>query len=476
MKMVGLEEKLDGLGLSQYYAILMENGFDDWQTVLDITENDLNDLGFKLSHRRVLQREISKARSASTPGSSHTLPTARIPSAGSPTVKASSSTPRPPAAERRTKRRYRWHPQPDPNAPKRPKTAYVTFADHLRNDPSVARLSFVEIAREVGRQWQLMDSTLKQQWEAQTAAEMQDYEDQMDVYRRTDAYQEYQRYLESFRRAPGKTTRQRLSTHSSSETVPGQERSGSVDSREGGRAYSISSAGEPNEFLHEKCRKALLRAMIELKQLKQDHDGFDPPETEAMPPDDLARAAISALLDGFGPLVYIFSKEQVEELLRVAYDTSSRPDSILLTELCIMSAVGGLFEPGSISAAIVRQLAATALALLEAVILANETYLRIMRILCCFTIYALLQKHLSARYCAAAALAIARWRYPQLGIDGDGIATRESWRKVYRTVVFLECWMSYTLGHSPENIFMHLKVRRPGRRPLAEITSFVVYP
>ena len=156
-----MEAKLESLGLAQYTTILYKNGFEDWETVLDITEEDLDSLGFKRGHRRVLQREIATTRgSISSPDESR-YPTGAVP--GGAAVAALDSF------EKRAKRRYRWHPRPDPNAPKRPKTAYVNFADHLRSDSSIASLSFVDIAREVGRRWQTMDAVSKQAWENQAA-------------------------------------------------------------------------------------------------------------------------------------------------------------------------------------------------------------------------------------------------------------------------------------------------------------------
>jgi len=53
-----LGERLERVGLSQYLEILVAEGFDSWETVLDITESDLNALNFKLGHRRKLQRAI----------------------------------------------------------------------------------------------------------------------------------------------------------------------------------------------------------------------------------------------------------------------------------------------------------------------------------------------------------------------------------------------------------------------------------
>jgi SAM domain (Sterile alpha motif) len=167
--MESLETKLEQLGLAQYTEALIENGFENWATVLDITEDDLDELGFKLGHRRILQRDIAIQREPPpSPGETRTPSASQSGNeALSPTIAAEDSSNAP---GKRPKRRYRWHPRADPNAPKRPKTAYVKFADHLRTGTEVAGMTFVDIAREVGRQWQIMDADTKQEWENQAAA------------------------------------------------------------------------------------------------------------------------------------------------------------------------------------------------------------------------------------------------------------------------------------------------------------------
>jgi len=67
--MSGLGERLERLGLAQYHDVFVAEGFDTWETLLDITESDLlvhrphyrccyadadrNALNVKLGHRRV---------------------------------------------------------------------------------------------------------------------------------------------------------------------------------------------------------------------------------------------------------------------------------------------------------------------------------------------------------------------------------------------------------------------------------------
>lgn len=113
---------LERLGLTEYLQVLCENGFHSWETVVDITEEDLTALNFKLGHRRALQREIATFRGVPSslslePESIPVEPTSLSTSALE-TLTRQTSTPPP-----RGKRRYRRHPRPDNNAPKKPKTA-----------------------------------------------------------------------------------------------------------------------------------------------------------------------------------------------------------------------------------------------------------------------------------------------------------------------------------------------------------------
>jgi hypothetical protein len=54
-----LYSQLIKLGLQEYFRVLVSNGFDTWGKVTSITELDLDHLGFKLGHRRQLQRKIA---------------------------------------------------------------------------------------------------------------------------------------------------------------------------------------------------------------------------------------------------------------------------------------------------------------------------------------------------------------------------------------------------------------------------------
>ncbi|OAL45796.1 hypothetical protein IQ07DRAFT_518897, partial [Pyrenochaeta sp. DS3sAY3a] len=45
------------------------------------------------------------------------------------------------------------HPQLDPNASHKPKTAYVLFSEHVRQDPTLSHASFTKISKKTGMRW-----------------------------------------------------------------------------------------------------------------------------------------------------------------------------------------------------------------------------------------------------------------------------------------------------------------------------------
>jgi hypothetical protein len=119
---------LERLGLTEYCAPLFDNGFHNWDAVVDITEDDMTTLNFKLGHRRLLQREIATFRGVPQslslePETSSPEPTSLSTSALESFTKQT-TTPPP-----REKRRYRRHPRADSNAPKKPKTACMRRAN-----------------------------------------------------------------------------------------------------------------------------------------------------------------------------------------------------------------------------------------------------------------------------------------------------------------------------------------------------------
>ncbi|KAF4968067.1 hypothetical protein FSARC_4485 [Fusarium sarcochroum] len=232
-----LESIFAELGLSQYLGVFVEQGFDEWDIILDIQESDLDALGVKLGHRRKLQRRIANARGIS-PSASLVTPVRPT----SEDAKSDGAQPEPTRTEAQpegqgvAKRKYRRHPKPDENAPERPPSAYVLFSNNLKSQ----NLTFTEIAKLVGENWQNLNAGEKESYESQANADKEKYHRDLMEYKKTPDYRKYMQYLHEFKEKQAKRTqadvskrtkldhaRLRHSSSSSSTMTPGNTSSGS---------------------------------------------------------------------------------------------------------------------------------------------------------------------------------------------------------------------------------------------------------
>ncbi|MCJ1241465.1 hypothetical protein MMC14_009470 [Varicellaria rhodocarpa] len=220
--MTELEPVLARLGIVHYLQAFLQEGFDTWETVLDITESDLDVLKVKLGHRRAslplscpppaayivpsivrLQREIANARGLTfdqligstargisnddnSAGLGEERYDARV--SESKAIGAGSG-----------KRKYRRHPKPDENAPDRPPSAYVIFSNKIREDLKPLNLTFTEIAKRVGESWQVLSLEEKETYESQASALKERYTLELIEYKKTLKYHEYAAYLADFK-------------------------------------------------------------------------------------------------------------------------------------------------------------------------------------------------------------------------------------------------------------------------------------
>ncbi|KAI0013355.1 hypothetical protein F4779DRAFT_388788 [Xylariaceae sp. FL0662B] len=198
--MNSLEEIFGELGISQYLDPFVEQGFDSWETILDITESDLDALGVKLGHRRKLQRRIANYRGVS-PGTYLVSPTRT----SIEDAKLDLSRSEPAKSENKdgtgvAKRKYRRHPKPDENAPERPPSAYVLFSNKMREDLKGQNLTFTEIAKLVGENWQNLTRAEKEPFERQAHEAKERYNCNLVNYKKTSEYRKYSEYLNEFRK------------------------------------------------------------------------------------------------------------------------------------------------------------------------------------------------------------------------------------------------------------------------------------
>lgn len=198
--MIDLERALSWLGLSQYLERLVQAGFDSWETVREITEEDLETLNVLLGHRRKLQREIANSRRlAERSNQDHDHFPFPIQSGHHDAEDGSwPQIPTDPPAMAQRKRGYVYHPKPDTNAPERPYSAYVLFSKAVREDLKSQPLSFTNISKEVGERWQRLTLEEKHGWKLQSAVPRERYKTDLAIYQQSENHRHYLQYLGEF--------------------------------------------------------------------------------------------------------------------------------------------------------------------------------------------------------------------------------------------------------------------------------------
>lgn len=199
--------------MTQYLDRFLEAGFDSWETILEITENDLEAcatfypqaheqglmcpqyLNVDRGHRRKLQKEIKNTkRLAQDPGFVQPLygivPEDQYPSALSP-ASLELSGPK--------KRAYRHHPKPDTKAPKRPASAYVLFSNHIRELTKEENPSFSDLSKDVGRRWQALSEEDRDVWRQKNAGDWDDFRKRSLEYTKSQGHRDHQKYVENFK-------------------------------------------------------------------------------------------------------------------------------------------------------------------------------------------------------------------------------------------------------------------------------------
>lgn len=200
--MADLELTLSWLDMSQYLERFLQAGFDSWETVLEITEEDLEVLNVDLGHRRKLQREIANTRRlANDPAFVAPLYPSLHGQGGHDMGSSLTFSKDDTHTAGQGKRSYRHHPKPDPNAPQRPYSAYVLFSNNMREELKSQGLSFTEMSRRVGERWQSLKPEEKESWKQQAALPWENYKAELAEYQQSDSYRKHAQYLADFKRA-----------------------------------------------------------------------------------------------------------------------------------------------------------------------------------------------------------------------------------------------------------------------------------
>ncbi|RCH80963.1 hypothetical protein CU097_003649 [Rhizopus azygosporus] len=252
-----VEAFLAQCGLSQYFQVFMEEGFERMESLMEITELDLVQMQVKRGHRRLLQRAVANAKGippnvplnmaqtnfntsslssdiimadgvissppppASSPISNnnnimYNSSTATLsypsqppenyyyPSAGTMSAQSGMSSTEEEAVtsdniHRIWKRKYHRHPKPDTNAPIKPPSAYVMFSNDVRAELKQQNKSFTDLAKIIGDRWKSISPDEKEFYETNALKAREEYLKQIEEYQKTDNYKKYQQYLSEFK-------------------------------------------------------------------------------------------------------------------------------------------------------------------------------------------------------------------------------------------------------------------------------------
>ncbi|GAW19932.1 hypothetical protein ANO14919_094250 [Xylariales sp. No.14919] len=204
-----LETVFGELGISQYLGVFIDQGFDSWETILDITESDLDALGVKLGHRRKLQRRIANYRGVAPDVSLASPARTSIEDARHDANRADVGRIEVKTGPTVAKRKYRRHPKPDEHAPERPPSAYVLFSNKMREDLKGQNLTFTEIAKLVGENWQNLGRAEKEPFEKKANEAKEKYNQSLAEYKKTAECTKYNEYLHEFRKRQAAQTQEK---------------------------------------------------------------------------------------------------------------------------------------------------------------------------------------------------------------------------------------------------------------------------
>jgi hypothetical protein len=219
----------------------------------------------------------------------------------------------------------------------------------------------------------------------------------MDEYKKTDSWRKYQLYLNDFKTQQVQATREKRPTAPRIDSfIHGESsRASPASSDTPSSLPSYTSIGTESEL----CHNALTLAFSELVSLRGEilAQSSQPYDEKHLPSEDLTRRAMYAFVRGTGSLLYMWTFGQVDNILDRIYRPTKPVDAMTLAECFTVAAMGAHYDMECFPDRIRRVLYASAtLHFHERT--ARTDYLRTMRLLLSMSFYAILEKHMSARY------------------------------------------------------------------------------
>lgn len=263
------------------------------------------------------------------------------------------------------KRQYRRHPRPDLNAPIRPKSAYVLFGEHVRQDPTLSAFSFTNLAKETGKRWKkISDDEKERAWNAPAAAKLLEYKSKLEAYKRTKDYQRYQEYLDDFKQGQSDSEERRTLSSTpddpttsiepatqrdtpmqlSAQQRPSASHTSSQETAQHTQDVDmdVDNEGDDTPELHLEEASGPVKAGLEEAHRISTSLGINSHLIRVAPfPEEAATAkSVETFLRCTGALVYLWNYEQGSRQVQSLYHSPSELTPINSVEVFAMAAVG----------------------------------------------------------------------------------------------------------------------------------------
>ncbi|RWQ95952.1 hypothetical protein C8Q69DRAFT_443690 [Paecilomyces variotii] len=180
--MADLAAILQELDMAQYLPSFIHNGFESWADVLDITEYDLD-----------CNKESRESAVFPQPRMA-CLVLGRAPKRWPPDRRGDIDG----ILSKSDSKTYNLI-QADPNAPKKPLTAYAQFANEKRRELQHRGLSFADMAIEIGKLWRELPENEKRDAQARAIKARDDYKEALAAYKTTEEHRRYEMYLKEWK-------------------------------------------------------------------------------------------------------------------------------------------------------------------------------------------------------------------------------------------------------------------------------------
>ncbi|KAI9729185.1 MAG: hypothetical protein M1834_007092 [Cirrosporium novae-zelandiae] len=165
---------------------------------------------------------------------------------------------------------------------------------------------------------------------------------------------------------------------------------------------------------------------------------------EGLPPEFFARSALTSFFRCGAVFFYVMSEEDALELVERVYHSPTEAEASDICELCAIAAIGCQYDSDDIPTKFRDQFFRNASLLLDEVIEKDD--MQSMRVFICLSMFSIMEKKTKARVLIASGLKMARWNMVARARNSSPQDWME-WRRILRTLAFMECWLSSTLGY-----------------------------